>query len=230
MNSCTDNSFKDVVFVIDTSGSIGINRFQLIREFTANLTTELICNFPGSAVGVILFARNVRIEFNLQTHTNLSELLTAIAGLPYSGGITNTAEALTLLRSATQDNVLILRDDSSKVAIVITDGQSTNPSATSSAANELHNLGIFDVYAVGVGGANLDELRRIASNPDFVFFTTDFTSTSLQQLKDRILPQFGIGKCPMIMRMYIYCTIHKVCKCLYFIYQGNRINYPEKAL
>ena len=190
-NSC----IKDVVFVIDTSGSIGRDNFQLIREFTANLTTELIRNFPGSAIGVILFASNAHIEFNLQAHTNLSELLIAIAGLPYSGGGTNTAEALTLLRSATLNDILRLRDDSSKVAIVITEGQSNNPSATESAANRLHNLGIFDVYAVGVGGADLDELRRIGSNPDFVFFTTDFTSTSLQHLTDRILPRFGTGKC-----------------------------------
>ena len=189
--------------MIDTSGSIGRDNFQLIREFTANLTTELIRNFPGSAVGVILFASNAHIEFNLQAHTNLSELLTAITDLPYSGGGTNTAEALTLLRLTTLNNALRLRGDSSKVAIVITDGLSNDPSATSSAANELHNLRLFDIYAVGVGGADLDELRIIASNPDFVFFTTNFTSTSLQQLTDRILPQFGIGKCRMIVHTYI---------------------------
>ena len=205
-NSC----IKDVVFVIDTSGSIGEDNFQLIREFTANLTIELIHNFPGSAVGVILFASNAHIEFNLQAHTNLSELLTAIADLPYSGGFTNTAEALTLLRLATQNDTLRLRDDSSKVAIVITDGLSNDPSATESAANELHNLGLFDVYAVGVDGANLNELRRIASNPDFVFFTTDFTSTSLQQLTDRILPQFGNDKYPMIVHTYIITYIRCV--------------------
>ena len=182
------------MFVIDTSGSIGRDNFQLIREFTANLTTELIRNSPRSAVGVILFASNAHIEFNLQAHTNLSELLTAIAGLPYSGGGTNTAEALRLLSSTAQNGTLGLRNNSSNTAIIITDGQSDNPLATSLAANELHNLNIFDVYAVGVGGADLDELNKIASSPELVFFTTDFSSTSLQQLKDRIVPQFNIGK------------------------------------
>ena len=187
-----------MVFVIDTSGSIGRVNFRRIRRFTANLATELFHNFPGSEVGVILFAANAHIEFNLQTHTCLKALQTAIAGLPYSRGGTNTAEALTLLRSATRNEMLRLRGNSSKVAIVITDGLSNNPSATLSAANELHNLGKFDVYAVGVGGANQDELRRIASRPELVFFTTVFSSTSLQQLEGRILPQFCIGKCPMI--------------------------------
>ena len=191
-----------MVFVIDTSGSISSSRFQLIREFTANITAELIRNFPRSAVGVILFASNAHIEFNLQAHTNLSALLTAI----YSGGSTNTAEALTLLRSTAQNGELGLRNDSSKVAIVITDGRSNNQSATSLAAVELHNSDIFDVYAVGIGGANQDELRGIVSSPEFVFFSTSFSSASLQQLKDRILPQFCIGKYPMIN----YISIHGI--------------------
>ena len=199
-----------MVFVIDASGSIGSSRFQLIREFTANLTTELIRNSPRSAVGVILFNGTAHIQFNLQAHANLSTLLTAINELPYSGGGTDTAEVLTLLRSTAQNGELGLRNDSSKVAIVITDGLSTNPTLTLSAAVELHNSDIFDVYAVGIGGANQSELRRIASSPQLVFFTTAFNSTSLQQIKDRILPQFCIGKYPMINYIFIHGIFQKI--------------------
>ena len=177
------------MFVIDTSGSIGKDNYQLIREFTANSTTELIRNFPRSEVGVILFGSTAHVEFNLQTHTNLSELLTAIGNLPYRGGGTNTAEALTLLSSTAQNGALGLRNDSSKIAIVITDGKSNNASATSLAANELHNLGIFDVYAVGIGGANQSELRGIASSPELALFISTFSSVGLQQLKESILLQ-----------------------------------------
>ena len=197
-NSC--NSVKDVVFVIDTSGSIARNIFTLIREFTAELTNDLIHNYPRSEVGVILFAVNAHIAINLQAHNSLNKLLTAINGLPYSGRkTTNTAEALRLLRSDPQRNfpeMLRFRGtETSKVAIVITGGPSKNPLETSLAATELHN---FDVYAVGIGGADEDELSRIASNSKLVFFTTIFNSTSLQKLKDRILLQFCIGKCPVI--------------------------------
>ena len=193
--------------MIDTSGSIGSSHFQLIREFTANITSELIRNSPKSAVGVILFNSTAHIQFNLQAHTNLSTLLPAINELPYSGAGTDTAKALRLLfRSTAQNGELGLRNDSSqngelglrndslKVAIVITYGNSNNPLETSSAAFDLYKADIFDVYAVGIGGANQDELRRIASSPQLVFFTTVFSSTSLQQIKDRILLQFCIGK------------------------------------
>ena len=176
-----------MVFVIDTSGSIGSSRFQLIREFTANLTVELINSSPRNKVGVILFSDSARIHFNLQAYDNLNSLLSAINQLPYSGGGTDTAEALTLLLSTAQNGAIGLRDDSSKVAIVITDGRSSSQSATLSAAAALHASNIFDVFAVGVGGADLTELVGIASSPEFVFFTSSFNSMGLHQLQDRIL-------------------------------------------
>ena len=101
---------------------------------------------------------------------------------------------LTLLLSTAQNGALGLRDDPLKVAIVMTDGQSNSPSATLSAANELHASNIFDVYAVGVGGADLTELRGIASSSEFVFFTDSFDSVGLQQLHNEILSQLCFGK------------------------------------
>ena len=177
------------MFVIDTSGSIGSTNFQLIREFTATITTELIHRSPSNKIGVILFDDSAHIEFNLQVYDNLNSLLSAINQLPYSGGGTDTAEALTLLLSTAQNGTLGLRSDSSKVAIVITDGHSNSQSATLSAAASLHASNIFDVYAVGIGGAYLTELESIASSPDFIFFTSSFSSTSLQHLLKNLLPQ-----------------------------------------
>ena len=182
------------MFVIDTSGSIGSTRFQLIREFTADVTAEIIHNSPGSSVGVILFDDNAHIHFNLQAYTSLSAILSAINQMPYSGTGTDTAEALTLLLSAAQNRVLRLRDDSLKLAIVITDGRSNSRSATLSAAAALHASSIFDVFAIGVEGADLTELEAIASSPEFVFFTSSFNSSSLQLLHDRILPLLCNGK------------------------------------
>ena len=183
-----------MVFVIDASTSIREDRFQLITNFTANITDVLINNSNRSAVGVILFSDSANIGFILQAHTNSSALRSAFRELPYLRGGTDTAEALTLLLSTAQDGKLGLRNCSSKIAIVITDGRSTDMSATSAAAAELHSSNISDVYAVGVGRADQTELRTIASSPDFVFFTNDFNSDGLQQLADAILPQLCAGK------------------------------------
>ena len=183
-----------MVFVIDTSGSIGFSNFQMIRNFVANITTELIQNSPQSAVGVILYNDRAWIQFNLQAYTNLSTLLSAIYRLPYSGGGTDTAEALTLLLSSAQNGTLGLRNDSSNVAIVITDGHSNSQSATLSAANLLHASNIFDVFAVGIDGADQTELQGIASSPKFVFFSSSFSGTRLQELQDNILSELCSSK------------------------------------
>ena len=186
-SKCLDASVKDVVFVIDMSGSIGSDRFQMIREFVGSITTNLISGSPNSSIAVVLFANNAHIQFNLQAHTNLSTLLPAINRLPYNGGQTYTDMALRLLLSSAQSGALGLRNSSSNVAVIITDGKSNNPSKTSSAATALHASKLFDVYTVGVGGADLTELQRIASSPKFVFFTSFFDSVGFQLLENRIL-------------------------------------------
>ena len=182
---------QDVVFVIDASGSIGSSNFQQIREFTANITAQLIHNSPQSRVGVILFSSSVGLHINLQTYTSLNTLLSAIYNLYYSGGGTDTAEALTLLLSYSQGGKLRLRHDSSKAAIIITDGKSNNPSATLSAVAALHASNIYTIFAVGVDGSDFNELNAIASSPEFTFLTSN--TISLQQLQDRIVLQLCIG-------------------------------------
>ena len=195
--------------MLDTSGSIGADNFQLIRELVANITVELFNKSPNTSVGVILFANSAHIEFNLQTYTSLSTLLSAIDNLPYShGGKTDTAEALTLLLSTAKSGILRLRDDSSKIAIVITDGRSSSQSATLSAVAELHASNIFNVFAFGIGVADQTELNAIASSPEFLFFVSTFDSADLKELIDKLLPELihpgCYGKFVMIGYMYLH--------------------------
>ena len=215
-NRCSDSSVLDVVFVIDTSGSIGSSNFQLIRNFVANIATKLIQNHPRSAIGVILFNDSAHIQFNLEAYTNPSTLLSAINRLPYSGGGTNTAGALRLLLSSAQNGTLGLRYDSSHVAIVITDGRSNNQTETLATANLLHVSNIFNVFTVGVIGAGLMELQRIASSPEIVFFTSSLNSSSLQLLQNNIVPKLCTGKQPVTcVCMYVVCCksfkVEKFC-------------------
>ena len=150
-----------------------------------------------SAVAVILFESTARIWFNLKTYTSLRSLLSAINRLPYrDGSSTDTDEALRLLLSSAKNGRLQLRTDSSKIAIVITDGQSGDRSATLSAAAALHASKLFDVYAVGISGADLDELEGIASSPEFVFYTSFL---NLSQIQEKILPQLCTCKLPITM-------------------------------
>ena len=188
---CTIDVVKDIVFVIDTTNSIGTFRFQMVREFVDNLTINLKLHSPESSVAVILFDNFARIQFTLGVHTSLTTLSPAInPGLPYFRGLgTDTARALRLLLSSAQNGLLGIRNDSSNIAIVITDGRSNNQFSTRSAAAALHAANIFDVYAIGYGSADINELNTIASDPNFVYFTDFFDRFDIQQLQMNVSNQ-----------------------------------------
>ena len=189
---CSSRSVRDVVFVVDTSSSFG---FQLVREIIKNITINIKVNSPETLFGLITFDR---FQFDISNHTDLSTLLPAInSGLTYYGGYMyahNIANALSLLLSGgVEGGYLQLRDKTSNVAIVITDGFSSSFSLLQSAANSLHAANIFDVYVVGFGSYIYyvySELQLIASNPSFVFLS-DFTA---QQLQEDVIEQLCSGK------------------------------------
>ena len=174
-----------MIFVLDVSGSIRADRFQMIREFAEQISMLLDIGVQRSLVGVILFSNGANIHFPITQHTNASTLLPALnPGLPYIGGGTDTDAALDLLRTAGGDGRLGLRPGYVHVAIVVTDGRSSDQGATIRAANALHASNIYDqVYAVGVSGADMTELRAIATSPSLVFFTTNFNNAAIRALQ-----------------------------------------------
>ena len=172
----------DLVFVIDDSGSImdrNPNGFDLIKHFVAGISDILDIGLQRGLVGVILFSHTAIIPFGVTQHIDKTSLMSAIDSLPYRGGATNTEAALDLLRTAGQPGgALNLRNDSTHIAVLITDGASTSPLATSTATSALHESEIYNqVYVIGVTDAvDPDELNAIASNPSLVFNCVDFES------------------------------------------------------
>ena len=178
--------------MIDTSSSIGSSRFQLVRELIGNITASFKITSPETLFGLITFDNFARFQFNITRHTDLSSLLLAInPGLPYyRGSRTNTASALSyLLSRGTPGGFLQLRNKTSNVAIVITDGRSSSFLSLQSAANSLHVANIFDVYAVGIGSNSYSELQLIASDASFVFRTSFLNSFTSHQLMENVIEQ-----------------------------------------
>ena len=178
--------------MIDTSSSIGSFRYQLVRELTERITIHLKIISPETSFGLITFDTFARFQFSITNHTDINTLLAAInPGLPYYQGYsTNIADALSLLLSGSvEGGFLQLRNETSKVAIVITDGYSSSYSSLQSAAKSLHVANIYDVYAVGIGNNRYSELQLIASDPSFIFFTSYLYHFTAQQLGEDITEQ-----------------------------------------
>ena len=173
------------MFVLDSSGSIGAPNFQLIKEFVANIATDLDIGPDNSQVGVIVFSSSAAVQFSLNTYSDKNLLLSAIAAIPYTGGGTNTAAGLNLLLT---QGFLGARPKSQafpRVAIVVTDGQSNDRAATIAAAQTVHATGIT-VFAAGISGAVIEELNAIASGPEYVQFIGSFSIEEVQKLQEQL--------------------------------------------
>ena len=153
---------------------------------------------PETLFGLITFDEYPRLEFNITRHTDLGTLLPAInPGVPYYGGYyTDTTRALSfLLHGGKKGGFLQLRDETSKLAIVITGSSNYfGYSSLEAAANSLHAANIFDVYAVGIGGFSYSQLQLIASNSSFVSYTHTLSIYTYELLLQDILKQLCFGK------------------------------------
>ena len=114
-----------MVIAIDSSGSIGEENYYTMLGFTKSFVSALnIDSVSGSMVGVETFANNAQVEFDVDAFETKELVLNALS-FPYSRGTTNTASALSTMRSMF-DKSGSQRDKFRKVGILITDGESNN--------------------------------------------------------------------------------------------------------
>lgn len=168
----------DIVFLLDSSGSVGSSNFQKMLQFVKNMVNGFDVGKDSVRIGVASFSNQPVQHFSLNTYFNQSQIIDAINKLPYYQGSTNTAAALSLLRSSVFTAASGDRPTAPNIAIVITDGQSNDPLSTAAQAKALRQSGTI-LFSIGVGsGVNAKELNNMASDPDkdHVFTVSDFSA------------------------------------------------------
>ncbi|XP_043098914.1 collagen alpha-1(XXVIII) chain [Puntigrus tetrazona] len=184
----------ELVFVIDSSESVGPNNFEIIKEFVAALVDRLTVGHNATRVGLVLYSLGVQLEFNLARYMTKEDIKQAIRRVHYIGEGTYTGSAI---RKATQEAFYSARTGVRKVAIVITDGQTDTrePVKLEIAVREAHAANI-EMYSVGIVNisdptqeAFLQELNLIASDPDseHMFYIDDFNT--LPALESKLVNQ-----------------------------------------
>jgi len=183
----------DLTFVVDESGSIGETDYQQFREFIEDVTSVVTVGPRNSQVAVITFDSTPVLRFNLGDYADRASLNQAIRDLPYSGGGTDIAAALNYLRDIAQNGILSRNPNNRQIAIFMTDGQS-DPEEIAVAATSLHDTNIFQVYAVGVSGANITQLNRIAGgDSNFVFYGNTFDNNLLRRIEQEVIAELCTG-------------------------------------
>ena len=177
-----------MIFLLDSSGSIGGNNYELMRQFVISISSEFVIGPDNTQVGVIAFSNAARVEFPLNRYSDEATLHAAIRIIPYTSGGTNTAAGLNALEKqgfTAAGGVRETVEGVPKIAIVVTDGQSNDFDATVAAASSVHDADII-VYAVGVEGFNIVELQAIASEPENVYSISSFDVQGLRNLEQSL--------------------------------------------
>ena len=165
---------SDVVFMLDTSGSISQGNYNQMLMFVDYLARLIGLNNEKTRIGLLTFSDVAQIAFHLKDYRTPSAITKGIMASPYRPGMTNIGSALRKLREDMFQQSNGDRPGIPNVGIIITDGYSSvEPLETLPQAALARERGIL-LYCVGIDIPDEDELKFIAKNSRRVFMTSSF--------------------------------------------------------
>ncbi|XP_039379152.1 collagen alpha-6(VI) chain isoform X3 [Mauremys reevesii] len=182
----------DIMFLVDSSGSIGPENFSKMKNFMRELVNKSDISADRVQVGVVQFSGTNKEEFQLDRYSSKSDIFSAIDRMSLIGENTLTGSALSFVSDYFKPPKGA-RPAVKKFLILITDGEAQDE--VKSPARALRDQGVI-IYSVGVFNANKPQLEEISGKPELVFYVEEFNI--LKHIEDEII--FGI------------CRPHEECK------------------
>uniref|UniRef100_G1LDU4 Collagen type VI alpha 6 chain n=1 Tax=Ailuropoda melanoleuca TaxID=9646 RepID=G1LDU4_AILME len=185
---CAEEACKemkaDIMFLVDSSGSIGLENFIKMKTFMKNLVSKSQIGADRVQIGVVQFSDVNKEEFQLNRYMSQNEISNAIDRMTHIGETTLTGSALTFV-SQYFSPAKGARPNVRRFLILITDGEAQD--IVKDPAVALRQEGII-IYSVGVFGSNVTQLEEISGRPEMVFYVENFDI--LQHIEDDLV--FGI--------------------------------------
>ncbi|KAF2983480.1 hypothetical protein EK904_005672 [Melospiza melodia maxima] len=196
----------ELVFVIDSSESVGPENFKIIKTFMKTFIDKVSANHATTRIGIINFSHRVDLVSTLKQYTSKERLKSAVDEMPYLGEGTYTAsaiqEAIHLFQAA--------RPAVRKVALVITDGQADNRDKVrlDTIVREAHATNI-EIFVIGIVQRTdphfddfLKEMQLIATDPDeeHVYQIDDFVTLSV--LENKLITKICENESAVYTRYY----------------------------
>eukprot|EP00795_Rhopilema_esculentum_P010617 gene10617-19356_t len=155
----------DLIFLIDSSSSIGQKNFDLTLEFICEIIVKFGVDYGkgGTRVAAVTFSTKAYLVYNLgdasvDTATRACEIT---RNIKYRGGGTGIAVGMDLVRT----NILSEKERNRKRALIlITDGTHNFGGSPIDIARKLKSEQNVEIYTIGVGKKiKRSELKNIAS-------------------------------------------------------------------
>uniref|UniRef100_G1TZK2 Collagen type XXVIII alpha 1 chain n=1 Tax=Oryctolagus cuniculus TaxID=9986 RepID=G1TZK2_RABIT len=179
----------ELVFVIDSSESVGPKNFQIVKDLVKTLADRIAVDLATTRIGIINYSHQVEEVANLKHFSSKDDFKLAVDNMQYLGEGTYTATALQAANNMFKD----ARPGIEKVALVITDGQrdSRDPKNLTEVVKEARNISV-ETFVIGVvmkNDPNFDMFHRemilIATDPQHVSLFDNFFALQ-EMLKQRL--------------------------------------------
>ena len=162
----------DLVFVLDTSGSMSADNRQLMLDFTADLTAALPVPVgpSGSRVAAINFDSLARVNFLFENYTTSASVEAALRAITptTTNGATATHTAIGRLRNTvlTGFGTGWRQNAVPTVVVFVTDGAASDSGETMTQIERLNTTfgSTIERYAIGVGSSVYSQLLALAYN------------------------------------------------------------------
>uniref|UniRef100_A0A8C5KDP2 Collagen, type VI, alpha 6 n=1 Tax=Jaculus jaculus TaxID=51337 RepID=A0A8C5KDP2_JACJA len=182
---CAEEACKDmkadIMFLVDSSGSIGPENFSKMKIFMKSLVSKSQIGPDRVQIGVVQFSDDSKEEFQLNKFMSQSDISNAIDQMAHIGETTMTGSALTFVSRYFSPSKGA-RPNVRKFLILITDGEAQD--VVKEPAEALRQEGVI-IYSVGVFGSNVTQLEEISGRPEMVFYVENFDI--LQHIEDDLV-------------------------------------------
>ncbi|XP_066440926.1 collagen alpha-6(VI) chain-like [Eleutherodactylus coqui] len=176
---CARIQVADIVFVMDSSGSISTEQYNTMKDFIVSFVNKSSVGPNNVQFGALKYSDDPEKLFYLNEYNNKQEIIEHIQNDYSKGGSTYTAEALEFSKSFfTEKQGSRQLRGIPQYLIVITDGESHDRDKLNETSKQLQDAGIT-IYAIGVAQAKTEELQTMAGTKGKWFFVDKF-----DELKD----------------------------------------------
>nr|KAG5687842.1 hypothetical protein BaRGS_016950 [Batillaria attramentaria] len=161
--------------------------FNKTLDFIKSIVDGFTVGSNNVRFGMITFAKTVSSRFRLNSYSSRAAVKSAVGRTPFaSGGSTNTHLGLKYAADTTLKTYYGARSNAVQMVVVITDGQSSNNTATLEQAKRLRDKGVI-IFAVGVGSSiDRNELNAMASDPDSDHVFTVSSASAMDDIKETL--------------------------------------------
>uniref|UniRef100_A0A8D2LE73 von Willebrand factor A domain-containing protein 1 n=1 Tax=Varanus komodoensis TaxID=61221 RepID=A0A8D2LE73_VARKO len=176
----------DLLFLLDSSGSVSYYEFSRVKEFIADLLRPFTFGPQDVQAGVVHISTMPMLEFPFDRHHSSGAIQQAVRSIQQVMGDTNTGKALSFAKEKLLTAEAGARADVPKVLVWVTDGFTTDE--VSKPMQALKDMGVT-VFIVSTGRGNYLELSAAASQPPekhLHFVDVDDLTIITKELRDAI--------------------------------------------